>query len=145
MFVVRLRPLSGEEAIMRNVTCCLLVVLFGSWSSSLGQSAPKFTSPKIVATFERIGQTAGFPPTTLFTPQHWGTYRVSIVMVETSAGGEGYWVGVCNWFDGSGLDGTSVNVGTTYPQANNTVVGRKQIGVETNSARSAHQGFAHAP
>jgi hypothetical protein len=48
---------------MRNLTCCLLVALFGSWSSSLGQSAPKFTSPRIVATFERLGQTAEIPPT----------------------------------------------------------------------------------
>ena len=72
---------------MRNATCCLLVVLFGSWSSSLGQSAPKFTSPQIVATFERLGQTADIPPTTIYTPRKWGTFRISIVMVGIEANG----------------------------------------------------------
>ena len=70
---------------MRNTTCCLLVVLFGSWSSSLGQNAPKFTTPQIVATFQRLNQTAEIPPTTLYTPPKWGTFRVSVVMVDTVA------------------------------------------------------------
>jgi hypothetical protein len=63
-------------------TCCLLVVLFGSWLSSFGQSSPQLTSPKIVATFERLNQTAEIPPTTIYTPKNWATFRVSIVMVR---------------------------------------------------------------
>src|ERR1700680_3891972 len=73
---------------MRRSTCCLLVVLFGSWSSSLGQSAPKLTYPKIVATFHRFGLTAELPPTTIYTPKNWGTFRISIVMVGTVANGQ---------------------------------------------------------
>src|SRR5580704_5037807 len=75
--MVRLRRFR-EEAYMRNAICCLLVVLFGLGLSSFGQSAPKFTSPRIVATFQRLNQTTGIPGTLLFTPQDWGTFRVTI-------------------------------------------------------------------
>jgi hypothetical protein len=91
---------------MRNATCCLLVVLFGSWSSSLGQNAPKFTTPQIVATFERLGLTAELPPTTIYTPKDWGTFRISIVMVGTVANGQvnPYWEGGLQFTDGAGLN-----------------------------------------
>jgi hypothetical protein len=88
---------------MRNATCCLLVVLFGSWSSSLGQNAPKFTTPQIVATFQRLGQTAEIPPTTIYTPKNWATFRVSIVMVETvGTGNQATWAGRIQFTDGAG-------------------------------------------
>ena len=87
---------------MRNATFCLLVVLLGSWSSSVGQSAPKFTSPRIVATFERLGQTAEILPTTIY--KHWGTFRISVVMVLTASNGNGAsWDGLISYTDGSGL------------------------------------------
>ena len=92
---------------MRRSTCCLLAILFGSWLSSFAQSAPRLTSPKIVATFERIGQTAEIPVTTLYTPQKWGTYRISVVMVLT-VGNKTHpvLVGHCSSFeDGSGKNG----------------------------------------
>jgi hypothetical protein len=100
----KIAPAFGEEAIMRNVTCCLLVVLFGSCLNSLGQSAPKFTSPQIVATFERIGRTGDIAPTTIYTPKEWGTFRISIVMVGTVANGQlnSYWGGELGFTDGAG-------------------------------------------
>ena len=60
---------------MRRSTCCVLVELFGSWLSSFGQSAPKFTTPQIVATFQRLNQTGEIPPTTIYTPKNCGTFR----------------------------------------------------------------------
>src|SRR5580658_9248670 len=65
---------------MRNATCCLLVMLFGSWSSSLGQNAPKLTTPQIVATFQRLNLTHDIHLTTIYTPTNWGTFRVSLLM-----------------------------------------------------------------
>ena len=45
----KIAPLFWQGSVfMRSATCCLLVVLFGSWSSSLGQKAPKFTTSRIV-------------------------------------------------------------------------------------------------
>jgi hypothetical protein len=96
---------------MRRV--CLLVVLFGSWCFSLGQSAPKLTVPKIVAAFERLNQTSPISLTKVFTPQHWGTFQVSVVMVETVAGGEGIWNGQFFWRDGGGDEGNGLPLGTT--------------------------------
>jgi hypothetical protein len=88
---------------MRRATCCLLVVLFGSWSSSFGQSAPKFTTPQIVATFERLGQTKEIKPVTIYTPPHWGTFRVSIVMVGTVANhSSNFWSAKVYYSDGAG-------------------------------------------
>jgi hypothetical protein len=89
---------------MRRSTCCLLAILFGSWLSSFAQSAPRLTSPKIVATFERIGQTAEIPPTIIYTPKKWGTFRISIVMVGTEASGNGdaAWTGNLQFWDGAG-------------------------------------------
>ena len=89
---------------MRNATCCLLVVLFGSWSSTLGQSAPKFTTPLIVATFQRLNQTAGIAMTTIYTPKNWGTFRISLIMVLTvSNGNQGSsWNGVIRYTNGGG-------------------------------------------
>jgi len=97
---------------MRKATCCLLVVLFGSWSSSLGQSAPKFSTPRIVATFERLRQTGEIPSTTIYTPKHWGTFRVSTVMVGIVGNGQqySYWDSAIQFIDGAGK-----NPPTYYP------------------------------
>jgi hypothetical protein len=86
---------------MRNAIC-LMVALFGSWSSSLGQNAPMLAYPKIVATFHRIGQTAEISPTTIYTPKNWGTFRISIVMVGTVAQGTSsdFWAGGVLFTDG---------------------------------------------
>jgi hypothetical protein len=83
---------------------CLLAFLFGSWSSGLGQSAPKFTTPRIVATFQRLGQTANIPPTTIYRPKNWGTFRVSIVLVETVTDGNSpaRWAAEVDYADGAG-------------------------------------------
>jgi hypothetical protein len=103
---------------MRRSTCCLLVILFGSWLSSFGQSTPKLTSPKIVATFERIGQTAEIPPTVIYTPPKWGTFRVSMVMVLTVGNGSsGAWGPLLYFYDGSGKNqGGGATVNTNVPQ-----------------------------
>jgi hypothetical protein len=87
--------------------CLLLVVLLTSWSSSLGQSAPKFTSPRIVATFERLGQASEIPATTIYTPRNWGTFRISIVLVCTmgNGNGAGYWLGGLQFIDAAGENG----------------------------------------
>ena len=84
---------------------CLLAVLFGSWSTSFGQSAPKLTTPRILATFERLGLTAELPPTTIYRPKHWGTFRISIVMVCTETGGQagGYRAEIA-FTDGAGIN-----------------------------------------
>jgi hypothetical protein len=99
---------------MRRSTCCLLVVLFGSWSNSLGQNAPKFTAPRIVATFERLGQTGPISPTTIFTPEHWGTFRISTVMVRTARSSDpsSGWFENFTWNDGGGME-SSINVENT--------------------------------
>jgi hypothetical protein len=89
---------------MRRATFFLLVFLCGSWSVSLGQHAPKFTTPRIVATFERFGLTAPMPLTTIYTPKSWGTFRISVVMVGTVANGTAnpYWLGSLQITDGAG-------------------------------------------
>jgi hypothetical protein len=92
-----------EEAIMRNATYCLLVVLFGSWSNSLGQNAPKFTTPQIVATFQRLNQTKEIKPFTIYTPPKWGTFRISVVMVLTRVNGSNsQWDGTIQFDDAAG-------------------------------------------
>ena len=107
---------------MRRSTCFLLVMLFGSWLSSFGQHAPRFTSPRIVATFERLGQTADIPPTTIYTPQDWGTFRVSFVMVLTVANesDNGSWGPVLQFDDGSG---TNYGAGELLPVTTRRTVG----------------------
>jgi hypothetical protein len=100
--VVRFRGFR-EEAIMRNATYCLLVVLFGSWSNSLGQNAPKFTTPQIVATFQRLNQTKEIKPFTIYTPSQWGTFRISVVMVLTRANqNNSQWDGTIQFDDAAG-------------------------------------------
>jgi len=101
-------------------TCHLLVLLLLSWSSSFGQNAPKLTTPRIVATFERIGLTTGLPETTIYTPKNWGTFRVSIVMVGTvSNQQDGTWSGELHFTDGAGENpypSFTVQLGTSIPQ-----------------------------
>jgi hypothetical protein len=108
---------------MRRSTCCLLVVLLGSWLSSLGQSAPKFTTPQIVATFQRLNQTNEIKPVTIYTPQRWGTFRISIVMVGTIANGDNgaFWGGGVQFEDASGGNGGFIPFGVQlYTQQRNT-------------------------
>jgi hypothetical protein len=92
---------------MRRSTCLLLVVLFGSWLSSFGQTAPKLRYPKIVATFERVGQTDKIPPTTIYTPPKWGTFRATLIMVLTRGNGEqeAGWSGIVRFTNGGGTFG----------------------------------------
>jgi hypothetical protein len=80
-----------DSYFMRKSTLCFLLVLLSSWSA-YGQAPTKHkpTFPQIVATFQRLGQNGEISPTSLFTPKRWGTFQVSIVMVETVAGGQ--WV-----------------------------------------------------
>ncbi len=87
---------------MRRVTFCLLLVLFWSWSSSFGQNASEPTFPRIVATFQRLNQTGPIRLTTIFTPEHWGTFQISTVIVQAVAGGDGTWSELYKWTDGSG-------------------------------------------
>jgi hypothetical protein len=99
---------------MRNTICCLLVMLFGSWSSSLGQKAPQFTTPQIVATFERVNKTGPIPLTTLYAPPGSGMFRVSIVAVVTvgNGGGNGGWQPIIRATDAAGQyeqDGSAVS------------------------------------
>lgn len=72
--------------------------------ASLGQRAPKFTQPRIVATFERLGLTAELPPITIYTPKTWGTFRISIAMVETIGNGNpsGEWEGAVSFVNAAG-------------------------------------------
>jgi len=102
--MVRLRGFLGGKRLMWRATLLLLVFLSGSWVSSLGQNAPKLTTPRIVATFERLGQTAEIPPTTIYTPKNWGTFRISIVMVGIVANGETatFWGGGVRFTDAAG-------------------------------------------
>ena len=106
----KMTPLSGREALMRRA-CFLLVVVLLASCLSIGQSVPKLTSPQIVATFQRLRQTAEIPPTIIYTPQKWGTFRVSIVMVLTVANGMGSyrWDGIVRVKDAAG--GMSFGVG----------------------------------
>src|SRR5437899_2746716 len=99
--MVRLRRFLGGKQVMRRAT--LLVFLSVSWASSLAQRAPKFTTPQIVATFQRLNQTTTIPRTTIYTPTTSGTFRISIVMVGVVAGGDvGYWVGRPRFTDDAG-------------------------------------------
>jgi hypothetical protein len=109
---------------LRRSTCCLLVVLFGSWLSSFGQSAPKLTSPKIVATFERLNQTARIGQTTIYTPKTWGTFRVSIIMVGTVANGsnQGDWESDVQVFDAAGAYNFGCQITTSIRQTNSVEV-----------------------
>jgi hypothetical protein len=100
---------------MRRSTCCLLVLLFGSWLSGSGQSAPRLTSPKIVATFERLGLTNGMKTVRIYTPPQWGTFRVSVVMVSTApAGSNGeFWYGYLQYVNAAGPNQYSVALQST--------------------------------
>ena len=91
---------------MRRSTCCLLAILFGSWLSSFAQSAPRLTSPKIVATFERLDLTNEMKPVTIYTPPQWGTFRISVVMVLTApAGTKGeFWYGELQFVNAAGVN-----------------------------------------
>jgi hypothetical protein len=100
---------------MRNATCFLLVVLFGSWSNSLWQNAPKFTTPQIVATFARVNQTAVISPTTIYTPKNWGTFRVSVVMVLiTKNGNNSQWDGLIKFRDAAGKESLEAVLYTNF-------------------------------
>ena len=86
-------------------TFCLLVVLVVVCASGFGQSVPRFDSPKIVATFKSVGQTAGISPFTIYTPKNSGVFRISIVMVLTVANGNlGSWNAVTLFTNGGGKD-----------------------------------------
>jgi hypothetical protein len=74
---------------MRRATILSLIFLAVSWVSGFGQSAPKFTSPKIVATFQRLNRTTEIHPTAIYKPSSWGMFRVSVVIVAIKANGEG--------------------------------------------------------
>jgi hypothetical protein len=90
---------------MRNATYALLAVLSAS-CATFGQSTPKFTSPQIVGTFQRLNQTTNIPRTTIYTPTTSGTFRISIVMVGVVAGGDEYWVGRPRFTDDAGVGQT---------------------------------------
>jgi len=88
---------------MRNVTCCLLVILFGSCLSSLGQKTSKLTSPQIVATYQRLNRTGAIDRAVLYDPALWGIFRVSLIMTLTEANGNGgSWNGVIEFKNGAG-------------------------------------------
>jgi hypothetical protein len=89
---------------MRNATFCSLVVLVGSWSSSVGQSAPNVTFPRVVAKFARMAQTGEISPTIIYTPKNWGTFRISLIMVLTVGNGNqgSTWNGVTRFTNGGG-------------------------------------------
>ncbi|SRR5579864_5935687 len=53
-----------------------LVALFGLAIASFGQTTTTF--PKVVATFQRLHQTAAIPATTIFTPKAGGLFRITI-------------------------------------------------------------------
>jgi hypothetical protein len=107
---------------VRKPTLFFLLVLLGS-VASYGQAPAKHkpTFPQIVARFERLNQTGPISPTTIFTPTHCGTFQVSIVMVQTVAGGNGIWFGTFNWTDGSGSDSTNLQLDTFQRQSANSV------------------------
>ena len=110
---------------MRRAMCLLIVVLGFSCCASLGQNAPKLSSPKIVATFHRFGLTAALPPTTIYTPKNWGTFRISIVLVGTEANGQqqsGYEGGIL-FTDEAGINmPTASTVAVLYTNARGTGV-----------------------
>jgi hypothetical protein len=97
-------PLSGGKHLMRRATFFLLVFLCGPWVGSFGQHVPKFTTPRIVATFQRLGQTKEIKPVSIYTPPQWGTFRISIVMVGTVANRlyNSHWEGGLQFTDGAG-------------------------------------------
>lgn len=93
---------------------CLLIVVLGAWSASLGQNAPKLTHPRIVATLERVGLTTPLATKTLYTPKEWGTFRVSIVMVGTVPNGKYNvaWQGNIGFMDSAGANEAEVDLAT---------------------------------
>jgi hypothetical protein len=101
---------------MRRSTCCLLVVVFGSWLSSFGQSASKTPSkaapwsfPRVVARFKLLGQTRAITPTTVFVTKTWGTFRISTAMVRTRKGSDysAAWFESFTWDDGGGMESST--------------------------------------
>jgi|ERR1022692_1218147 hypothetical protein len=112
-------------------TCYLLVMLFLSWTSSFGQSAPKLTSPRIVATFQRLGQTGPIDPVTIYTPRQWGTFQISIIIVETVAGGDGYWNPKCFWKDGGGPEESNIILLGTTQRGSGSLVFAARVKAKT--------------
>jgi hypothetical protein len=65
---------------MRRITLCLLAWL----TLSLGLSAQ---SAQIVKSVRLLNQTGPVPPTTIYTPNYPGMFRVSVALVLTQANG----------------------------------------------------------
>jgi hypothetical protein len=92
---------------MRRTAICWLVmvlfaVVFGFCQVTTTKRAENPGFPRVVARIRRWHQTGAISATTLFTPQHFGVYRVSGVAVKTS-GNDGDYVSVCiAWIDGAG-------------------------------------------
>jgi hypothetical protein len=91
---------------MRNATICLLVVLLGAWTSSVGQNATtRGHYPQVVAKVHLTGQTAVIPQTTLVSPKKDGFYRVSAYIASTYVGYDGQHFGLnMTWTDDGGAE-----------------------------------------
>ena len=90
----------------RTASCWLAMVLFAVVLGFCQTTAIKQTTgsrfPVVVAKVARWHQTGPIPATTLFTPKHFGVYRVSGIAIKTS-GNDGDYVSVCiDWRDGAG-------------------------------------------
>jgi hypothetical protein len=65
----------------------LLIVFLGVAVGSFAQTTTTF--PKVVATFNRLNQTAAIPTTTIYTPPKGGLFRITIYGAIVKAHGTG--------------------------------------------------------
>jgi hypothetical protein len=90
----------------RSAICCLTTMLFAVVLSVGQTTATKRTEnpgfPRVVARI-KLWQKTGPLSITLFTPKHFGTYRISGVMVITAQNGNPYY-GTIAYTDGGGLE-----------------------------------------
>jgi hypothetical protein len=97
---------------MRKATIGLLVVLC-LWGATSWQNQPQW---RVVRVLVLTNQTAGIPPTTVFTPTKAGLYRYSVYLSGT--GQRGQWSLSINYND---LTGTPTSVGLEVGPFSNEV------------------------
>lgn len=90
---------------MRKSVICLLVIVVGSWVSSVGQQVPQW---KVIKEYHVVGGTKAIG-LSLFTPEANGFYRASVYMaVYSSADQNAGFATQIDWTDRTGAE-ASIN------------------------------------
>jgi hypothetical protein len=107
----------------KTLTCWLAMVLFavvlGFCQTTTTRQTENPGFPRVLARIKLWGKTGPLKPITLFTPKHFGVYRISGVIVVTAQNGNPYF-GSIGYTDGGGAQQLSF--------LSHGVVGDSQVG-----------------